>query len=469
MKTAVEVKNLYYSYPSEAKNTLADISFSVNENEVFAIIGPSGCGKTTLALVLNGIIPKSLKGKLEGNILVDGKNIRETTTPELAQKVQILFQLPDSQLFALNVADEISFGPENLNMPWNEIEKRVNEALEKLKIEELRNSSIEELSSGQKQKTALASVLAMKPKILILDEPTANLDPESVENFSEIIEQLKKEMTIILIEHNINFVKRLSDRMMLMNEGKVICIKKTEQMLKDRQFIELMTAEPEEKIKYRGNGKKILEIKNAVFSYPNKVMALKDVSLDVHKGDFLGIVGMNGSGKSTLALNIIGLLKGEGKIILNGKDISKQDTCKRAKHIGYVFQNPNYQLFEDNVEKEIEFGLKNIFIPENEISERTKEALNTINMLEFAKEDPYSLSVGQKKRVTIASVLAMLPEIIIIDEPDTGLDCKTAIRLIDYVRKLNEKGHTIIMISHNTELVKEYCNRVICMENGKIK
>src|SRR3989344_9280452 len=199
----LEVKNLSYSYPTETNLVLNNISFSVEENEFFSIVGPSGCGKTTLALCLNGLIPKSLKGKMDGEVIVNKKDIKDISTAELSQEVQILFQSPESQLFALNVEDEISFGLENLNMPWEQIEKRVNEILKKLEIENLRNRSIEELSSGQKQKVALASVLAMNPKVLILDEPTANLDPVSVKSFLEVLKNLKKEMTIILIEHNI--------------------------------------------------------------------------------------------------------------------------------------------------------------------------------------------------------------------------------------------------------------------------
>lgn len=474
--TILEVKNLSYSYPTETNLILKNISFSVEKNEFFSIVGPSGCGKTTLALCLNGLIPKSLKGQMGGDIIVNKKNIKNISTAELSQEVQILFQSPESQLFALNVEDEISFGLENLNMPWKEIESRVNEVLKDLEIENLRNRSIEELSSGQKQKVALASVLAMKPKVLILDEPTANLDPASVKSFLRILKNLKREMTIILIEHNINFVNEFSDRIMLMDTGKVIRIDKTEKLLKDKKFLEIMNPpsnykksidQIEKKEKFIGE--KILEIKNLTFSYPNKVLALKNINLEIHKGDFLGIVGLNGSGKSTLALNIIGLLKGKGIILLSDDDITKKDVYERTKSIGYVFQNPNYQLFEDNVNKEIEFGLRNIKLSEKEIKERVGNALKIINLKELSKEDPYSLSVGQKRRVTIASIFAMLPKIIIIDEPDTGLDYRNAKRLMDYIKKLNEVGHTIIIISHNIELIADYCNRVIYLEDGEIK
>ena len=476
MRNILELKNLSYSYPAEKNLILKGVSFSVEENEFFSIVGPSGCGKTTLALTLNGLIPKSLSGKLTGEIIIDNRNIKNISTSEIAGKVQILFQGPESQLFALNVEDEISFGLENLNMPWEEIEKRVNEVMKKLDIDDLRNRSIEELSSGQKQRVALASVLAMKPRILILDEPTANLDPIAVENFLGILKNLKGKMRIILIEHNIDFVSKFSDRIMLMDNGKIVKISKTKEMLKDEKFLKIMNKPSDVKDsvrkireKIRKNKEKILEIRNLTFRYPNEVVALKNINLEIYKGDFLGIVGLNGSGKSTLALNIIGLLKGKGILLLSDDDISKKDVYERTRDIGYVFQNPNYQLFEDSVGKEIEFGLKNIKLQNKEIKKRVENALEIINLKKLAREDPHSLSVGQKRRVTIASILAMMPGIIIIDEPDTGLDYKNAKKLMDYVKKLNSLGYTIIVISHNIELIADYCNRVIYLEDGEIK
>ncbi len=475
-KNILEVKNLSYSYPAESNLVLNDISFNVKEREFFSVVGPSGCGKTTLALTLNGLIPKSLKGKIKGEVIINDKNIKDIPTAEIAQEVQILFQSPESQLFALNVEDEIAFGLENLNIDREKIEKRVNEALKKLGIEKLRNRSIEELSLGQKQKVALASVLAMKPKILILDEPTANLDPSSVKSFLNILKNLKKEMTILLIEHNMDFVKDFSDRIMLINRGKVMKIDKTYKIFRDKKFLQIMNPPSNvkasiERIKRKKKvmGEKILEIKDLTFSYQNEVVALKNISLDIYKGDFLGIVGLNGSGKSTLALNIIGLLKGKGIILFSDDDITQKDVYERTKDIGYVFQNPDYQLFEDNVGKEIEFGLRNIKLSEKEIKKRVSNALKIINLIKFSKKDPYSLSVGQKRRVTIASILTMLPKVIIIDEPDTGLDYRSAKKLMDYIKKLNELGHTIMVISHNIELIADYCNRVIYLENGEIK
>ena len=476
MGNAIEVKNLSYSYLQEKNLVLENISFNIKEGEVYGIIGPSGCGKSTLLLALSGLIPHSIKGDVIGNILINGKDLLKSNLMELSQKVQILFQSPDSQLFALNVEDEITFGLENLNLPWFEIERRLNTVLEDLGIEHLRNRSIEELSSGQKQKVALAAILAMEPKVLLFDEPTANLDQPSIRNLIELVKELKKKYTILIVEHNVELVKEVCDRVLLMNDGKVFIEDRTDDVFGSKEYGKVMLPPHNmkeitnklRKIKNITKNKILLEINDLNFKYSNNVCALKDIHLSIGKGDFVGILGLNGSGKSTLALNLIGILKGSGKILLEGKNISKLDVYERAKRIGYVFQNPNYQLFEENLFDEIAFGLKNLGLNEKEIEKRTDETLHLVNLAEFRDRDPHALSVGQKRRVSIGSVLAMKPEIIIVDEPDTGLDHKNAKELMNYIKKLNEEGKTIIMISHSIELVAEYCNRIIGMKDGKI-
>ena len=476
MGNAIEVKNLSYSYLQEKNLVLENISFNIKEGEVYGIIGPSGCGKSTLLLALSGLIPHSIKGDVIGNILINGKDLLKSNLMELSQKVQILFQSPDSQLFALNVEDEITFGLENLNLPWFEIERRLNTVLEDLGIEHLRNRSIEELSSGQKQKVALAAILAMEPKVLLFDEPTANLDQPSIRNLIELVKELKKKYTILIVEHNVELVKEVCDRVLLMNDGKVFIEDRTDDVFGSKEYGKVMLPPHNmkeitnqlRKIKGITKNKILLEINDLNFKYSNNVCALKDIHLSIGKGDFVGILGLNGSGKSTLALNLIGILKGSGKILLEGKNISKLDVYERAKRIGYVFQNPNYQLFEENLFDEIAFGLKNLGLNEKEIEKRTDETLHLVNLAEFRDRDPHALSVGQKRRVSIGSVLAMKPEIIIVDEPDTGLDHKNAKELMNYIKKLNEEGKTIIMISHSIELVAEYCNRIIGMKDGKI-
>lgn len=472
----IEVKGLTYHYPVEKNSVLEDVSFKVNEGEVLGIIGPSGCGKSTLMLALSGLIPHSINGDMHGKVIINGKDTVKMSMAELSQSVQILFQSPESQLFALNVEDEITFGLENLNVSWSKIEQKLEYVLNLLNIEHIRHSSIEELSSGQKQRVALAAVLSMEPKILLFDEPTANLDIASIENFKQIITDLKKKHTIIIVEHNIELIRDIADRAILIDKGKLIFEGKPKDVFKNEKYKTIMLQPHDvsklidklQKISNKTKNKPILQIKHLNFSYSNNARALSDIDLDIGKGDFIGIVGLNGSGKSTLALNIIGLIHGKGQIILDGKDITSKDVYERTKRIGYVFQNPNYQLFEENLDNEISFGPTNIGLSKDEIKKRVEEVLHITNLVAFRNQDPHSLSVGQKRRVSIASILAMEPEIIIVDEPDTGLDHKNAKRLMDYVKKLNKSGKTIILISHSIELVAEYCNRIIGIKDGEL-
>lgn len=473
---AVEVQNLTFHYPQEKTPVLKDISFKVNPNEIVGIIGPSGCGKSTLMLAISGLIPHSVSGDLHGKVYIHGKNTARMTMAELSQTSQILFQCPESQLFALNVEDELTFGLENLNLPWREIERRRDNVLQSLMIDDIRHHSIEELSSGQKQRVALASLLAMEPKILLLDEPTANLDPQSVARLNKLVQELRSKHTIIIIEHNVEFIEGLADKVIMIDNGKVVANGRPKEVFSSKAFKKSMLPLEKidlilpriKKISSKTKRKIILEIKDLNFSYQNNQRILSDVHLEIGRGDFLGILGLNGSGKSTLALNIIGLLEGQGKIYLEGKEISKMDVFDRTKSIGYVFQNPNYQLFEENIFDEIAFGPKNLEINSKEINNRVMEALHITNLAGLQESDPHALSVGQKRRVSIASVLTMKPKILIIDEPDTGLDPKTAAGVMAYIKKLNESGMTIILISHNLELIARYCNRAVGMKNGKI-
>ena len=333
MNTLISVDNLTYYYPQEKNPVLQDVSFKVNKGDVLGIIGPSGCGKSTLLLALSGLIPHALKGDMHGTITILGEDTKKSSMAKLSQIVQILFQSPDSQLFALNVEDEITFGLENLNLPWKLIERRLENTLNEVNIMSLRHRSIEELSSGQKQRVALAAILAMEPKILLFDEPTANLDQPSIERLGQIIKKLSKKHTIIIIEHNIEFLKNLANRVLLMNKGKIILEDKYDRIINRKEYKEIMlpphnTKQVLQKLKtisFQTKKKPILEIRGLNFTYANKTKALSNVSLTIGNGDFLGIIGQNGSGKSTLALNIIGILKGSGKIILDGQDIAKKD------------------------------------------------------------------------------------------------------------------------------------------------
>ena len=492
----LEIKDLSFAYPLENK-TLENINLKL-EKGFFSLVGASGCGKSTLCLTLNGLIPNEISGKLTGKVLINGMDTQKYQVKNLAVEVGMVFQNPESQLFSLSAEDEISFGPGNLALPWKEIEKRVDEVLGQLNIKHLKNKSPEEMSSGEKQKVAIASALAMNPKILVLDEPTANLDPKSSEEIFRIIKDLSKDRLIFLTEHDIDRVIRYSDEIAVMNKGKIVMFGKPKEILNRKELFEYIyppkisrlawqldikpipvAAEDlagkiklKRKLKTEDQTKKeklIIEIEKLFFGYEKDNFVLKNINLTVREGEFLAIVGENGAGKSTLGLHLNGLLKPtKGTVLISGIDTMKAKVSRLAKEAGYVFQNPDLQMFEDNLIEEISFGPKNLGVDKDQILKRTDEILERAGLEQYKEKDPFSLSVGQKRRVSIASILTMKPRIIVLDEPSTGLDGKTLESLMSLVERLNEEGHTIIMITHDMELVADYADRVAVMKNGEI-
>ena len=492
----LSIKNLSFRYPS-GNLILKDINLGL-ERGFFSLVGTSGCGKSTLCLTLNGLIPQEISGKLTGKVLVNNMDTQKYPVKDLATEVGMVFQNPDTQLFSLCAEDEISFGPANLGLPWNEIEKRTASVLKLLNIENLKNKSPEEMSSGEKQKVAIASALSMNPKILVLDEPTANLDPKSSEDIFKIIKKISKERLVFLAEHDIDKVVRYSDEIAVMNDGEIVMKGKPREIVNNNlaeyiyppKIVRLglklgikplpLTAEEMAKmikikktLKFEKEGKtrkdKIIKIKNLSFEYSKNQPVLKNINLNIYKGEFLAIVGANGSGKTTLATHLNGLLKpSKGKVMVNGLNTEKQKVSKLAKIVGYVFQNPDEQIFGDNLIEEIGFGVKNLGLNPEKISERVNQAIKYTGLRKYKTRDPFSLSVGQKRRITIASILAMKPQVIILDEPSTGLDLRTAENIMALVKNLNKSGHTIIMVTHDMELVAEYAERVVVLDNGQI-
>lgn len=501
----ITIEKLTFTFPYESKPALNNINLSIEHGEFFCLVGTSGCGKSTLGMCLNGLIPHRIFGRLQGDVIISGQDIKKCEVADLAQIVGMVFQNPESQLISLSVEDELRFGLENLGAKEEDIDNMVVKVLKSLEIEDLKNRSPEQLSSGQKKRVAIASVLVMKPKILVLDEPTANLDPISSEEIFKIILDLKREgITIFLIEHDIEKVTKYADRIAVMHEGQILLDGKPREVMSSDIIYEYIyppktciiakrlikkgykfkdfPLTPEElapiirskKNKtYHNNVKSssepIIVVKNLSFSYEQNELTLKNINLTIYKNEFLAIVGRNGSGKSTLALHINGLLKpNRGVILVKGIDTKKIRISELATIVGYVFQNPDAQLFEDTVEKEISFGPSNLLLSKEEVKKRTDEAIKYCGLEDVREKDPFSLSMGQAKRVTIASILAMKPEIIVIDEPTTGLDTKTAEKMMTLIKNLNELGHTIILITHDMEIVAEYANRIIALNNGEI-
>lgn len=492
----LSIKGLSFSYV-EGRKVLDNVNLELDKG-LFCLVGPSGCGKSTLCLTLNGLIPHSISGKIEGKVIVNGKGTQKYPVNKLATNVGMVFQNPESQLFSLSAEDEIAFGPCNLGLPWGEVEKRVLETLKLLDIEHLRNKSPEEMSSGEKQKVAIASALSMKPKILVLDEPTANLDPISSEEIFRIAKNLSKNILVFLAEHDLDRVMRYADKVAVMDKGRIVLVGKPGDVLNRNEFqnyldfpkaaqiadrlnihplpVKIEALSGKLKLKRRlpnerriPRGKLLIEARNLEFGYEKGKPVLKSVNLKIYKGEFLAVVGGNGAGKSTLVSHFNGLLRPDkGDVLVAGLNTKKRDISRLSRKVGYVFQNPDLQLFEDTIFDEVAFGPRNLKLSGPEVSRRVERSLRAVGLWELRGEDPFSLSLGQKRRVTIASVLSMKPELIIVDEPSTGLDPRTSKGVMGLVRELNRKGRTIILVTHDMELVGEYAKRCIVMDKGKI-
>jgi energy-coupling factor transport system ATP-binding protein len=519
----IEIRGLTYSYPGSEQPVLRGVNLSIDRGEFVLLTGPSGCGKTTLCRCLNGLIPHFYNGKLDGEIKVAGLSVSDTPTSKLAQHVGLIFQNPDNQIFALTVEKDVAFGLENLDYGREEMIKRIDWALEVTGIESLRNRAPHELSGGQKQRLAIASVLAMKPEVIVLDEPTSFLDPVGAESILQIIDRLNKElhMTIIMIEHRLDLVAPYLNRIIILDEGKIIhdglprevfafeesklvgigvpMVTKLEYKLREAGIDlgetalnapELVEALKKRLIQKPGNsesptpfyggtrkeethrapdGEAVIEAKDLHFSYPNGVKALNGLSLSVAPGEFLAIMGENGAGKTTLVKHFNGLLRpNEGKVYVDGKDIAGTSVASLARKVGLVFQYPDDQLFAESVEEEIAFALRNFGFDKAAIEERTVWVLELLGLTRYRKASPFTLSGGERKRVALASVLAWDPEVIVLDEPTIGQDYAQKERMRDFLTQLRARGKTLIIVTHDVEFVAECKPRVILMAKGQI-
>jgi len=521
---AIDIKGLTYSYPTSKEPVLRDINLSVRKGEFLSIMGPTGAGKSTLCLTLNGIIPQSLSGKMDGSVVVEGMNTLQHGVHVLTSKVGITFQEPESQLFSMNVEEEVSFGPENLGVPPNEIRKRIDWALSAVHMEEFRHRSPFRLSGGQKQRVAIAAALSMMPQILVLDEPTSGLDPIGKTEVFSVVHELKKmqNMTVVMVEHESEEIALFSDRVIVMDQGRIVLegtprdvFSRTQTLLdiglnvpqvcelSDKMnqkfqpsrlysFLTLQDAEESilrdfSKSKSRSRASpeidkteqrlstvakdqpSAVEVKDLHFEYEKGTEVIRGIDLDIHRGECVAIVGQNGSGKTTLVKHFNGLLRPtSGKIILNGVDTAGKTVAQLSKTVGYLFQNPDHQIFSTSVEEEIAFGPKNLGVGPEETERRVAEALKLVGLEEYRKVPPSTLGLGQRRKVTLASIVSMKPDVMILDEPTTGIDWNGSIQIMNSVRELNRQGHTIITITHSMRIVAQYAKRTIVLANGEV-
>ncbi|MDD3415104.1 MAG: ABC transporter ATP-binding protein [Lachnospiraceae bacterium] len=511
MEPIIDFKNYTFKYRSQIEPTLIDINLAIYPGEKVLIVGPSGSGKSTLANCINGLVPFSMKGDVTGSLKIKGNDPKELGIFGMSKLVGTVLQDTDGQFIGLTVAEDVAFALENDRVEKEEMERRVLETAKSVDIETLLQHAPSQLSGGQKQRVSMAGVMIDKVDILLFDEPLANLDPATGKKAIERIDQIQKEnnTTIIIIEHRLeDALYRDVNRIVVMGEGRIVADMTPDELLsKDilqkqgireplylaairhagcditkemhPQHIEQMNVESiavrirewmkeikikEEKI----SAKEVLSIENLNFSYQAGEPVLKDIKISICQGEMVSIVGKNGAGKSTLSNIICGFFpQNSGKIYLNGKDISSLSIKERGEKIGLVMQSPNQMISKPMIFDEVALGLQVRGVPEEEIKERVYDTLKICGLYPFRNWPVSALSFGQKKRVTIASILVMRPEILILDEPTAGQDYRHYTEIMEFLKKINkEQGITILMITHDMHLMLEYTDRAIVIADG---
>lgn len=510
-KKIIEFKDFSFQYRVQAEPTVKNINLSIYEGEKVLIVGPSGSGKSTLAHCINGLVPFFYDGIVTGQLNINGNDATKMNIFELSKIVGTVLQDPDSQFIGLTVGEDIAFKLENYCISQDEMIDRVDKSAELVDIKKELYSSPYKLSGGQKQRVTLAGVTVDDVKILLFDEPLASLDPATGESAIELIDKMQKQnnKTAIIIEHRLEDVLHCDvDRVIVMDKGEIIADTTIDEIirkdilrkvgireplyltalryadceindtLKLKNIETLELGEYKEKLKdwyenievYESdeNQNPILELDNICFSYNNEKQILKNVSFKINKGDMAAIVGRNGAGKSTISKLVCGFYKPtSGRILFDGKDMVDYTIKERSQKIGFIMQNPNQMISKTMVYDEVAFGLKIRGLSDSQIKERVYETLRICGLYGYRNWPISALSFGQKKRVTIASILVLNPDMIILDEPTAGQDFKHYTEIMEFLVDLNKKGVTILMVTHDMHLMLEYTNKVIVLSEGE--
>ena len=482
------IDNLSFRYRDRQGSAIHNISFVANPGEVLLIAGASGCGKTTLVRCINGLIPRSYKGEMSGQILVFGEEVKDWKLSQISQKIGTVLQDPERQILGTKVVNEVAFGLENLGMPREEIYSRVDEALNFLKISHLRNRETFSLSGGEKQKVALAGVLAMRPSIVLLDEPLASLDPASAQDTLDAVRLLAdRGLSILMVEHRVEDVLRIHpERVMFMSEGEIRylgdiaglskVVNYREVKLPAEDIVERAKRDPapvEIKVlpgvtSSQSSGEALVRFENVAFGYESGVEILHGINLQINRGDVIAVLGPNGAGKTTFVKHAIGLLKPKsGKVFVGGRDTNEASVAEIASMLGYVFQSPSHMLFAPTVREELAFGPTNMKHTKAQIELEVKESLKTVNLSDKENDPPLALSFGQQKRVSIAAILAMRSRILVMDEPTAGQDYQNYMNFMDSILQM-PGFEAILFITHDVDLAAIYANRILIISDGKL-
>lgn len=508
----ISFKDYTYHYRAQAAPTITDINLEIYKGERIIIVGPSGCGKSTLAHCLNGLNPFSYPGEIKGTLTICGIDAAKSGIFELSQYVGTVLQDTDGQFIGMTVLEDIAFSMENDCVPQKELIERTRAEAERVGLLSKLGDAPHALSGGQKQRVSMAGVMVNQVPILLFDEPLANLDPAAGRDAIELIDKLQKngEKTVIIIEHRLEDAMHMgADRIIMMENGKIISDSTPEELFLSNKLVEAGIREPLyiTALKYAGislskdmhvermqslsltrehkeqihkwfaeRRKKedapltdeVLKVENIHFGYTSEKENLTDISFSIREGEMVSIVGKNGAGKSTMAKLLCGFeTPDKGRLYLRGRDMADDTIKERAAHIGYVMQNPNQMISKPMIYDEVALSLVMQKLPEEEIKERVYETLKICGLYEFRNWPVNALSYGQKKRVTIASILVSRPQILILDEPTAGQDFKHYTEIMEFLKELNGKGYTVLMITHDMHLMLEYTSRSLVFAEGR--
>ena len=507
----IRLDKVSFRYRGATEPALSEITCHIRPGELVGLLGRSGSGRSTLASTLNGTIPHLVRGDLQGQVHIGGQDIRAKRPSDLADRVGFVFQDFEAQLFSTNVALEVAFGPENLAVPREEIARRVDRYLRLVHLEALRHKAPAGLSGGQKQRLALASVLALEPQVLVLDEPTSDLDPAGRWDLWAVVRDLRREraLTLVIIDPETDEMGWV-DRFIVLDRGRVALSGTPSELWRATATLEGLgvkgftlarlasaigvegewqdASQAAAAIRSAGwrvkegaadrlreadagqaTGEVLLEVEDLTHCYPDGTEALSGVSCAIRRGEFVAILGQNGSGKTTLVKHLNGILRPTaGDIRLSGHSLRGQPPTRPSRLVGLVFQNPDHQIFAERIRDEVAFGPRLQGLSEHEVARRVDEALEAVDLAGKGDLDPFVLTKGSRQRVAVASTLATKPEVVILDEPTTGLDHRELEGMLALIRRLNQAGHTILIITHAMAVAAAYARRVILMRNGRI-